>query len=443
MKGMVIYMKDTSKLILVVMIALIFISWGSLIKKKSDDSVNYKQYIETADKFASKGIYIDAISEYEKALALAPEDYDLIMKVANVYKTMGNTSGYINLCDKAIGVDNSKPEPFVNKIRYHIDKKEYAKAVECLASAVNVEAKSEMQSLIDSLQGQYDDIYMNVAEIGSWHAQESLNYVTVQNGGKYGIINGANGSTVIRASYDYIGAYSDEDKVIPCCYDGMYFYIDSAGNKKLVGDKDYQYLGSFGNGYAPAQLDDMYGYINRNFDEFNFEYDYAGAFSNGVSAVKKDDKWALLGSDMKLVTGFEFEDIKLDSYGYCSYYKTVVAKKDGKYSLYDLSGNKRINGDYDDIEPLASLVEPVAVKSGKKWGFITQAGDEIIEPQYDEAHSFIVDLAPVKVGENWGYINSKNEMVIAAEFEDALSFSVYKIAPVKKYNSWNLIKLCK
>ena len=68
-----------------------------------------------------------------------------------------------------------------------------------------------------------------------------------------------------------------------------------------------------------------------------------------------------------------------------------------------------------------------AVKIGDKWGYINVAGEVVIEPQFDQAHSFYEGLAVVRVGDSdrgkYGYVNAAGEVVIKPQFRQAHSFS--------------------
>ena len=42
---------------------------------------------------------------------------------------------------------------------------------------------------------------------------------------------------------------------------------------------------------------------------------------------------------------------------------------------------------------------------GDRWGYIDKSGKLVINPQFDNARPFSLDLAPVQVGSAWGYVN--------------------------------------
>lgn len=433
--------KSNATLLLVVLIVFTVIAWGGLFKNKAADEKNYKSYIELADKSMEKGIYIDAVDNYSLALDLNSRNFDLAMKLVDAYTALGDTQGLLSACDKAISIENKNIQPYEIKINYYVSKAQYSKAIEVLNAAEHVSDKEKLNELSVMLHTKFNEKYLGYTRILDWHVQSDLDYVAISENEKWGMAK-KDGTKKIKVQYDYIGAYSAEEAVIPCCLNGEYFYIDKEGNKKLIGDKSYQFLGSFGDGYAPAQADNKYGYINRNFDEFNFDYEYAGAFSNEIAAVKKDGKWALINNKLKNITEFEFDDIKVNDYGYCFEFGFVVAQKNNKYFLLDKNGKVVSKSEYDDMKLPASTDGAIAVKANGKWGFIKNDGSVLIEPAYDDAYSFSLGFAPVKMNERWAYIDTSNNAITEYKFFEARPFSSNGAAIVKSVANWNIIVLC-
>ncbi len=66
--------------------------------------------------------------------------------------------------------------------------------------------------------------------------------------GRYGMA-AKDGTRKIRCTYEYLGAYDKDTGVIPAVW-GIVLLYRRQGNKKLVGDNTYQYLGSFGDGFG-------------------------------------------------------------------------------------------------------------------------------------------------------------------------------------------------
>ena len=282
--------------------------------------------------------------------------------------------------------------------------------------------------------------YSSYETVGDWHVQPDRNYVTVSEEGRYGMA-AKDGTRKIKCTYEYLGAYDKDTGVIPCCLEGSYYYIDVKGNKKLVGDNTYQYLGSFGDGLAPAQRDGKYGYIDTEFHEQMFELDYAGAFANGVAAVKKGDKWALINCKLKNITDFTYDEILVDSYGYCSLFDRITVRTGDKYFFVDHDG-KQIGATYDGAAMVAANDGYAAVKVGSQWGFADAKGELVIQPQYENARSFSLGLAPVEENDRWGYINTDGELVVEEKYFDAGVFSPDGAACVKSVAAWSFLVLC-
>src|SRR5262249_18126592 len=59
----------------------------------------------------------------------------------------------------------------------------------------------------------------------------------------------------------------------------------------------------------------------------------------------------------------------------------------------------------------------VPAMKNKKWGYLDTKGQFVIEPQFEEAHSFSEGLAAVLVGEKWGFIDHSGRVVISPRYD--------------------------
>ena len=242
-----------------------------------------------------------------------------------------------------------------------------------------------------------------------------------------GLINAQN---TIAADFEYedIGLLSNY--LIPVKKNGEYYYINGNGYRKLVPDETAEYLGTFGNGFAPAKYNGTYGYVNNQLKEFHFEYSYAGCFANGIAAVQKDNKWGIINTNFEEVTGFQFDEIVMNEYDFCSTYGVFFARKGNQYFLYDKSG-KELAGGFDDVDMFASD-EPAAVKISGKWGYITKTGEIFIEPKYEQAKSFCIGYGPFMKDGKWGCIDKAENVLIEPIFEEMDAFTKNGNASVTK-----------
>lgn len=434
--------KKNAKLFLLVLIAFTALAWMGTIKNESESAVAYEEALKNAAIFEEKEIYIDALENYKNALTLNPSNYDVAIKVADMYYKLDDIQGFISTCDTAISLQPKNPIAYERKVNHYIAKHQYSEAISVLKTAVKqIEDNQTLIKLKEELSSKYNEKYVAFNAINDWHVQEDINYIAVENDGKWGMTI-KDGSRKIGFEFDYIGAYDKATGVIPCSYNGIYYYMDINGYKKYISEKDYQFLGSFGSELAPAQREDKYGYIDTKFNEQKFEYEYAGAFANDIAAVKKDGKWALINAELENITKFEYDEILVDSNGFCSSFDVIIARKENKYLLLNHEGKQIGKGFYDGAKLPASNDGYIAVKVGDKWGFVSTEGKMVFEPQYQDAKSFSLGLAPIEIEDRWGYINLKNEIVIDTNYMEADVFSSDGSAPVKNGTVWNFIVLC-
>lgn len=126
-------------------------------------------------------------------------------------------------------------------------------------------------------------------------------------------------------------------------------------------------------------------YVNPDGSEFGRNYSELGKFDKqGLAFVSQKGKWGIINSKAKIIVK--------PIYDASSYFTEV----DGKY--------------------IAS------VGLNKKYGFIDNNGNTIIDFKFDNARNFANGLAPVKVKDKWGFINIKGEFVIPPQYDNAQGF---------------------
>lgn len=410
--------------ILAIMILLLLLSWNNISDYKNETQIEYNKYMSAAEEFEGKGIYIDAVKYYENALKLKPDDYETAMKIVSMYEFLKNDSSYLNALEKAINSDSSNPEPYLLYSRRCLEIKNNKGAYSMLRRAESTlgslknppqDALNEISDMLQSLTGKYELFFFNADEYFGLHYLNGYGegQAVVRCGDKYGIMDG-DGVMKRPADYDDINLIASD--LIPLKIDGEYYYTDNFKHKKLVTDEPASYLGPFTGKYAPVKIGDNYGYMGMKMEHLHFEYEYAGPFENNVAAVKKDGKWGLINTSFSSPTGFVYDEILIDHYGFCATYGVFFAKKDGgKYSLYNLSGQELASG-FDEVKQFESI-QPAAVCISGKWGYISIDGHMVIEPQYEDAQSFSIGFGPVKKDGKWGCIDLNNKILLTPQFE--------------------------
>ena len=405
---------------LMVLVGLAIISWSNVLSYAGKEKKEYEGFISQGEALEEKEIYVDAVKQYEKALAMRPKNYDLAVRIAKLYASdkLAIDGKYISACKKAISIDKSKEEPYDMLIAYYCERGYTSKEYEILMAAAEAVDTDKYTARITELRGLYNEAVLRYDTISDCYYDASgTGYYIVKKDDIVSVIT-AEEETVLSGKYDELGFYSEF--VAPVSVDGEWFYITKEGYRKLVPDEPAEYLGPFVSGFAPAKIGGKYGYLNKKMQKLHFEFDYAGPFCNGLAAVKKGDTWMVITTAFKKVGDTTFDDVLLDSFGICSARGVFFAKKDGKYYLYNKAG-KRISDGFDEAKVFVSD-EPAAVKSGGKWGFLTKAGKIAREPEYENADSFCAGYAPVYANGKWGVMDVDYNIVIEPKYDRMEAF---------------------
>lgn len=390
---------EKKRLICGAMILFSGLTWLSVTSSQAQSIREYNELIEKAQSYSEKGISIDAAKCYAQAIEMNPSDYDLYVKLYDEYEKLDDRTGMEQTFEKGTAVSKTNEDLYVRRVMYFIEKESYEEAFGIIDTARENTKSDRIEELYDSIEGMFDTAYISANEVRGFYN----GYAAFENGGLWGLYD-TKYRTKIKAQFEEIGGYSNEEEIVPVKMDGEWYYVDIDGNRKRVSDKRYEFLGTYASGYAPARSNGYYGYVDPDFKEFNFEYDYAGVFENDIAAVKKGDKWAIISSELTLVTDYIFDDIKMDRNGVCSYSGVFFASQNGKYALYDTKGKQIGNQTFDDAKVFLSDSYAAVCQNGK-WGYVSKKGDIAIDAKYDDANSFSAGLAPVKLDDKWAYIS--------------------------------------
>lgn len=413
--------KFTPLLLLLAMTLMLVVSWTNVLSYNSKIESEYNSHMESAEKLETKEIYIDAVKEYEAALSLKNTDFDLAMKIVDMYDKLENKQKYVSACEKAITIDKTQWEPYRMLADYYDESQLYGKTYSILHKAQDAIGNTdEINKRLIEVMSRYSEAIIKYDSIKSFYYLDggSVGYTNVEINKKFGVLSDGR-NVKYECEYDDIGFLSE--KLIPVKVENEYYYLDDNGYRKLVPDETAEYLGTFQSGYAPACFDGTWGYVDHKLAKYSFEYSYAGAFSRGLAAVEKGGKWAVINSSLEPITEFEFDEILLDDYGHCTLNGLFFAKKGGKYYLYQKDG-KCISEGYEDAKLFVSD-EPAAVKNGGKWTFISTEGTPVSDKSYDEVCSYNVGYAPFKQNGKWGCININGDVVIEPKFDLMESFA--------------------
>lgn len=231
------------------------------------------------------------------------------------------------------------------------------------------------------------------------------------------------------------------------------------------------------NGMMPAYDGENWFYVNGNGKKSTQKlYQSATAYdANGFAVVKENGEYIVI-----LENGDWYSrggDAITDVYGISNNH--ILAQSGGKYSYYNYDFvNIAPSHQYDQIT--GNACGAAAVKSGDKWGLITDSGEKITDFVYDDVAVnslgavFAGGVAMVKSGGKWqlidvngapvtadtysdakapesdgyiavandagkwGFIDHSGKLVIDYQYKDAKSFSD-NVAPVKSIDTWGYL----
>ncbi|KUO67153.1 MAG: hypothetical protein APF84_15855 [Gracilibacter sp. BRH_c7a] len=161
---------------------------------------------------------------------------------------------------------------------------------------------------------------------------------------------------------------------------------------------------------------------------------------------EKDGKKALYTEDDQEVLPYEFEQFK-------THYNMVGAQKDGKWLLYDYTGVRLSQDEWEDIikttTPMDNEVNGlVRVKKDGVWGCVDQQGEVVITPNWDGIDlNYYEEVEPflrVNKDGKYGYLTYEGELVLEAKWDMAV-MDVYnrpldEIA-VRLNDEWGTVKV--
>ena len=402
-------------IMLVLIVGLLF-TWKAAFSVLSKEEREYQTYLKKAKELEEKEIYIDAVKQYQNALAVRPKDYDVALKIIEMYEKLDMENQYVNACKKAITINEKGEKPYHGLIKWYQDNGWTKNEYEIILRAIEKAGLNEYKDRLIEIKGQTIEGGIKYDELSASHKFGSTDYMLAELEGKKYLLSGY--EVVFSGEYDEIGFLADG--VIPVKKDGTWFFVTSAGYKKKVPPEPVEWLGAFGNGLAPACKGGVYGYYNKSMEPRHFEFEFAGPFENGLAVVEKDGKWGVINSSFEYSAGRKFDSILLDEFGYGVTYGVFFGKTNGKWQLYSKAG-KSLSSELEDAKVFVSN-QPAAVKVNGKWKYIDKTGKYLESPEYEDAGSFCEGFAPVMVDGKWGVIDLEFNLIVEPQYDTLTSF---------------------
>ncbi len=241
---------------------------------------------------------------------------------------------------------------------------------------------------------------------------ETLNYYTVYDNGKWGVIN-SYGKSVIEAEYDEMIVIPDSTKAIfICTYD--IDYSQGTYKTKAVNSKNKDIVTGYDQVEAITNYDK-----NQNL-----------WYEQNVLRVQKDGKYGLVDYDGEEILPCEYEKIEAIQ----GIKNSLIITKDGKQGLSDDLGNVIIEPKYKKIEKIEEDYKNgyIVVNEEDKYGIIGYDKAEILPCQYEEVKGiYSEDIFIVKKDGKYIAIDKEGNTILENKFDDAMDIEGEYIA-VKK-----------
>lgn len=398
------------------------------LQEQSKAQAAYDAAVAQARDYAEKGVPLEAIEQYQNALGMRPS-LELCLEAGEVYLATENKSGAESWYETELlaaypkqaqtylyGMKNcakwGKYSELFSIYREYQDRGLHSEEVEQLAK--------EYQYTY-FLGGDYQEVgaFSRTTKVAAVRYEDRWGYVSAAGKKKGGYI------------YSAAGQHSELTPVVDGS--GRAFYVDAEGGEKinenfiLEKDPDFGTVTRFLEAYS-GLLPAFNGEIWNYYDQETFEKRFGGyadalPVANGVGAVSEDgEKWALIGTDGQLITGYEFDEVLADERNVVCRNDVLLVKQGGEYLLVDAKGKQVGTGVYEEASPFYGS-GLAAVKRDGKWLFIDSGGKEHDLGDYEQAQSFFNGMAAVKRDGLWGYINESGELAIDFTFLDARAFS--------------------
>ena len=425
------------KVRLVAIVALIVLGLLAVflcVDRKQSVENEYEGYLAAARENAEKGIPYIAVRRYQSALKIRCEDEAVYLEYVEQARLTGK-----DFYESAV---KNYPEHFPDSQAAYEMVCDYLFSEGNYTGVLNTaKTARERNAASEKVRDYYIKCYYMFRYINSEMEEARMflgDTAVVKRKGKYGFMT-SGGSFLLSPNYDQVSPMMSNSAAV--LEDGEWHMINSKGYIVAKTSSPVDSLSFISNGLVRIGVNGKYTFTSTSLQvPETLPYDYASNFKNQRAAVKKDGKWAIVSSGKEMITDYIFDDVLLDDFETCINNGVIFAKIDGKYYMYNSEGERISSDGYENARPFIGT-EPAAVCLNGKWGFADATGKIVIEPQYEDARSFSIGLAPVFDGERWGYINSSNVYRIESKFLDCMSFSSNGVAAVREAEKWSYIKL--
>ncbi len=432
-------MKSISKLLPLLLIVLMVVSSYKIISTATEKNAQYDAYLQSARDYASKGIVVDAIKEYNSVLDMKTTP-EVCLEIGKMYNDNEMGGDAVEWGEHLMDLFPDESFSYEYALESYI---KYDNFEECYSIIETAKKRGVSSKKIDEIALSIEYKY----ELNNLRLEDASIYsgglCAAKKDGQWGYLD-ESGMVSIGWKYFDINEFASGLAPVQEEENGEVFYIDLEGNKKLdIPDElNCKKAGLIIDNILPLSNGTKYSYYDTTFKKLFGSYDYASTMNMGVAAVKEGENWFLIDSTGAKLCDTAFKDVKLDEKEIVYRNERLFVKAFETYILVDSKGKQIGKHSFEDAM-LFKEDAPAAVKINQKWGFIDKNGKVVIDPMYDDARSFVNGFAAVSKDGKWYYINLDGEAVIEGEFTACRDFNANGCAFVCIGDRWSLLKLYK
>ena len=104
----------------------------------TEKQLSYENLVKNGDEAYKKQQYNEALDYYTKAVIYSPNDKFTMLKIANIYKLLGNNTKALSFYDKLITLDKNNTDAFFNKGLVLATQKNYDDAIKCFERVIQL-----------------------------------------------------------------------------------------------------------------------------------------------------------------------------------------------------------------------------------------------------------------------------------------------------------------
>ena len=101
-------------------------------------TLTYEELLAKGDEAYKKQQYTDALDCYTKAVIYTPQDKITMLKIANIYKLLGNNAKALSFYDKILVLDNNNVDVYFNKGLVLASQKNFDDSIKCFERVISL-----------------------------------------------------------------------------------------------------------------------------------------------------------------------------------------------------------------------------------------------------------------------------------------------------------------